>query len=120
MIHTPIVPNRHVVWIRPPMPHLQVVILHNHLHEPVQQVPALGGTEAVDALAVLADGEDGFPARDRVRADDRVLGTEVGADVFGRAAGPGEEGEVVSGGGFAEARLGVGCREGVEEFLVGW
>ena len=48
-----------------------------------------------------------------------MLGGELRANVFRRSAGAFKEGEAISGGCFAEARLGVGCSERVEKFLVG-
>lgn len=55
-----------------------------------------------------ADCEDGFPACDRVRADDRMDSGESFADVVGGAAGGGVEFEVAVFGGLVEFGLRVG------------
>ena len=57
---------------------------------------------------MVSNCEDGFPARHRVGAHARVDGTEVGADVFGRAARFGVDVEAVVFGCFVEFRLRVG------------
>lgn len=41
MIHTPIIPNRQIIHILPPLADLQVVILHDQLNKPVQRMLAL-------------------------------------------------------------------------------
>lgn len=63
----------------------------------------------MDRFHVVADGEHALPPGDGVRADDGVHGFEDLADVFGGAAGPGEDLEVVAGGGFVEGWLRVVC-----------
>ena len=96
MVHTPIIPNRHIIHALPLVPHLQIVVLHNQLNKPIQKVLALLLAQAMNALHVVADGEDGLPARDRVGADDGVHGVERLADVFGGAARRRVDGEVVA------------------------
>jgi hypothetical protein len=96
------------------------MVFHNQLHEPLQQVLALGLADLVDPLRMVADGEDALPSRDRVGADHRVHGFEVRADVERVAAFGRIELEVVLGGGFVEDGLRVGGGEGLEELLVGW
>lgn len=68
----------------------------------------------------MAHGEDGFPACNRVGADDGVDGFEHIADVFGGSSRSGEELEVVGVGGGFEARLSVGCCERFEKLLIGF
>lgn len=97
-----------VILIHPPMPHLQIVVLNDEVHELVEETPALAPGQAVDALDVRADGEDALPARDGVGAHDGVHGGEVGACVLRRAARARVDGEAVSGGRFVEFRLRVG------------
>jgi len=41
MVNTPVIPNRHVILGLPTETHLQVVILHNQTHKPVEKVAAL-------------------------------------------------------------------------------
>lgn len=85
MIRASIIPDGHVVHVLPPVAQLQVVVLADELHEPLQEVLRLGLVEAVDHLHVVADGVHALPARHRVRADDGVHGLEHLADVLGRA-----------------------------------
>lgn len=120
MIDAAIIPDRQIILILPAQAHLQIVILHDQLHEPLEEVLALRLAHLIDALGVVADGEDALPARDGIGANDRVHGFEVGADVERVAALGGVELEVVLGGGFVEEGLCVGGGEGFEEFLVGW
>lgn len=119
MVHRPVVPDRQIVHVLPAVPHLQVVVLDDELHEPAQEVRRLLVAEAVDLLHVVADGEDGLPAGDRVRADDGVDGLEELADVLRGAALGRVDAEAVAVGGLVEARLGVGGCEGVEEGTEG-
>lgn len=56
------------------MPDLQIVIVRNQRHKPVQRGAAFSLSQAVDVLHVVADGEDGFPACHGVGADHRVGG----------------------------------------------
>ena len=37
MINAPVIPNRHIVRILPAISDLQIVIVHNQPHEPLQQ-----------------------------------------------------------------------------------
>lgn len=100
------------------MPNLQIMILHNELHEPIQRMLALSLTQALDALHMVSDREDRLPPGDWVRADDGVLGDQLGADVLGRAARLAVELEAVALRGFGEAGLCVDGSEALEEFLV--
>ena len=115
MVDAPVIPDREVVYIAPPVPHLQVVIVHYEAHEPVEEMPGLVIGEPVDLGHVVADGEDALPARHRVGADDRVDGLEDLADILGRTALLGEKLEVVLLGGLVEAWLSVGGRQSVQE-----
>lgn len=95
------------------------MVINYKPHEPVKQRAALLLRQAVDALHVVADGEDALPAGDGVGADDGVRGGKVGADVLRGAAGFRVELEAVVGRGGVEEWLGVGGGEGLEEALVG-
>ena len=70
-------------------------------------------------LHVVTDCEDGFPACDRVGADDGVDGRKNFADIVRGATGGSVEFKIVVLCGFVEFGLGVGGGQGVEEFLVG-
>lgn len=119
MVHAPIVPDRDVVLRLPLQPHLQVVVLDDELHKPVEKVLALIVRQPVDPLDVVAHGEDGLPTRHGVGADDGVDGLEDLADVLGCAPRRGVHVEVVALGRLVEARLGVVPRQGVEEAAEG-
>lgn len=69
------------------MPDLQIMILDDQLHEPVQSPPALFLRQSIDLLDVVAYAENGLPARDRVRADHGMYGLKFCADVLGSSAG---------------------------------
>jgi hypothetical protein len=107
MIHAAIIPNRDIVRVLPPIPHLQVMVLRNELHKPLEQVPALVLGKIVDLLHVVPDGEDALPSGYGVCAHDRVDCFEDFADVFGRAAGAWVDREVVLVCDLVEAGLGV-------------
>ena len=74
MVNTPVIPNRYVIRILPAMSDLQIMILHDQPHEPLEQRLRFQRRHVIDVLHVLADCEDGFPACDRVCADHRVNG----------------------------------------------
>lgn len=58
VVHAPVVPDGDIVGVLPLEAHLQVVVLDNELGKPVEEVLALLLGQAVDALAVVADGVD--------------------------------------------------------------
>ena len=74
MIHAPIIPNRQIIHILPPLADLQIVILHNQLHKPVQSMLALFLGQPVDLLHVVANCEDRLPACHWVGSNHGVLG----------------------------------------------
>jgi len=119
MVHTPIIPNRHIVYVLPLIPDLQIMVLYDQLHKPVQEVLALVLGQTIDPLYVVTDGEDRLPTGDWIGADHGVNGLEGLADIFGRAARGGIELEVVALRRFVEAWLGVVCDESVEEGAEG-
>lgn len=119
MIHAPIVPDGHIIWILPPMTHLQVVIFDNQPHEPFQQGFRFQRRYSVNLLYVFADRKDGFPSRDGVGPDHGMDGFELVADVVGRTSRTGKHTEPAILGCFAEFRLRVGSGQGLEESLVG-
>jgi hypothetical protein len=104
--------------MKPLKPNLQVMILNNQRLEPLQSVFTLCISQSIDGLDVVADGENGFPACDRVGANDRVFGTQDRANVLRGAAGLGVQLKPVFFGGNFETRLRVDCCEALEEFLV--
>ena len=118
MIHRPIIPNRKVILALPPQPNLQIMVIRNQINKPLQSMLALRLRQPIDLLHVVADGEDGFPARDGIGADHRVDGLEFGADVLGRAAWRAVQLESVVFGGFFEPGLRVCGAEAIEEPLV--
>lgn len=96
MIYAAIIPDRQVVRLLPAQPYLEIMILHDQLHKPIQKAARFFFRQPVDVLDVVADGEHGLPTGDGVRADDRVHGLEDVADVLGGAAGGGVHLEVVA------------------------
>lgn len=95
------------------------MVVHNQPHKPLQQVVALLFRQAVDALRVVAHGEDALPARHRVGAHHRVHGRQLVADVLGRAPGCRVQLELVLLGALVEGWLREGGGQPFEEFLVG-
>lgn len=119
MVHAPVIPDGDVIGVLPLVAHLQVVVLDNELHEPVEEVLALLLAQAVDALAVVTDGIDGLPAGDGVGADDGVDGLEDLAHVLRSAALAAVHAEAVTLGRLVEERLRVIRSQGVEEGAQG-
>ena len=117
MVHTPVIPNRHIVDGIPLEPDLEIVVLHDKLHKPRQEVLALLIGQTVDALDVVANAEDGLPAGDRVSADEGVDGLQQLAHVLGRATLGRVDLEVVALGGVVEERLGREDGQLIEEAL---
>ena len=115
MIDGSVIPDGQVVDMLPLEADLEVVVLHNQLDKPVEEVLALLVREAVDALDVVADGEHGLPPRYWVGSNEGVNGLENLADVLGSAAGGRVDGEVVALGGVVEERLSVVSSKSVEE-----
>jgi hypothetical protein len=101
-----------IVRIPPLMPNLQIMVIDDQTHKPIQQSPALLLRQPDDTLDMMPHCEDGLPACDRVRANDGMDGAELRADVLGGAARRCVQLEAVGVGGFVEAGLGVGCGEG--------
>lgn len=58
------------------------MVLDDELHKPVEEMLRLLFRETMDALHMMADGEDGFPTGNRVCADDRVDSLEDFADIL--------------------------------------
>ncbi len=85
MPRAPIIPNRHVILI-PPKPHLRIMILRHEIEQVRQQDVTLIPRDAIDAAREAAIDIERLPARDRVRADDRVDRREGRAAVQRRAA----------------------------------
>ena len=118
MVYTPIIPNRQIILVNPPMAHLQIMVLNNQSHKPFQKRFALQRRQIIDLLHMVSDGENGFPARHRIRAHDRMYGDEVFAHIVGRATGVGVELECIGGGGFVELGLRISRGEAFKEALV--
>lgn len=118
MVHTPVIPDCEIIRVQPLVTDLQIVVIDEQSHEPCEESLTLLLSHVVNLGNVLAECEDGLPARDGVGADDGVDGFEELADVLRSTALSSEELEAVFLGGLVEARLGVGGGQGVEEFLV--
>ena len=109
MVDTAIIPDSYIVSILPAVADLKVMVVDKQADKPVEQAPRLERREAINALHMVADGENRFPTCDGVRADDRVGGLQVFADVLGGTARCGVELETNIFGSFVEFGLGVSC-----------
>ena len=108
MIHTPVIPDGEIILVLPSVSDLQVVVIDEQSHEPVEQRLTLQLSHVVDLPDVVSDGENALPAGDGVGADHGVDGLEKLADVLGCAALTAVEVEAVLVGGLVEARLHIG------------
>lgn len=107
-----------IIRVLPSEAHLQIVILDNQIHEPLQQVVALLLGDSVYFLDVRSHGEYTLPTRDWVSAYNRVLGAKLFSNVLGSAAWARVNFEVVVLSNLIEARLSVCCSKTFQEFLV--
>lgn len=64
------------------MSHLQIVVFRDEPHKVVKQVSALQLRQAIDMLYMMPNGEDAFPAGDRIGPHDRVLSGEDRSDIL--------------------------------------
>src|SRR4051812_20822128 len=90
----------------------------DQVQEPAEEFCALLVGHAVDVFDVATDGEDALPPSDRVGADDRVYGLELGSDVLDGAAWLVVQLEAGLLGNLAETGLLKGDGEGLEKALV--
>ena len=58
MVHTSVVPYSKIVLILPPMTDVEIVVLDNQLHKPIQRMLALFFGQAIDLLDVVTDSKD--------------------------------------------------------------
>ena len=120
MIDRPVIPDSQIVHVAPLVPHLQVMILHDEIGEPVEEMLRLFLGKPVDLLYVVTDGEDTLPAANGVGADDRMDRFEDVTDVLGRAAFIAVQLETIAFGSLSESRLSVcGCQT-FKELLKWW
>jgi hypothetical protein len=110
--------HTNVELIDPPMTELRIVLLDNHLQEPILQPVALVGRHVVDLRYVVAHGEKALPARHGVSAHHGVSRCQGRPDVVRRAARRGVQFEALFAGDGWEAGLGEGCCEGFKEGAV--
>ena len=115
MIHAPVVPDCQVIEVVPLVPDLQIVVLHNQRHKPVEEVLALLLGQAIDALHVAADAKHRLPSRHGVGPDERVGCFKHLAHVLGSATRGRVNVEAVALGRLGESGLGVMSRQRVEE-----
>jgi hypothetical protein len=108
-----------VIGVLPLESGLQVVVVIDQIQEPLEQVLALLLCDTVDVRDVSANGEDALPSRDGVGSHDWVDGLEVAADILRGATRLFIELEALAIGNVAEAGLLKGCRQSLEELLVG-
>lgn len=74
MIHAPIIPDRQILRVLPSVPHLEIMIISDQIHEPPKRLLAFEIAKSIDRLHMMSNGENGFPASDGVCANYRVLG----------------------------------------------
>lgn len=117
MVDGAVVPDGEVVEVLPAVADLEVVVLDDEVDEPVEEVARLVVGEALDALDVVADGEDALPARHGVRADDGVVRLEGFPYVLGGPAHAGEDLEAVVRGRLVEDGLRAVRGQALEELL---
>lgn len=118
MVDTTIVPDSHIVSILPAVADLEVMVVDKQADKPIEQAPGLERRETINALHMVTDGENRFPACYGVRADDGVGGLQVFPDVLGSTARGGVEFETTIFGSFVEFGLGVSCCQGFKEPLI--
>lgn len=105
--------------ILPPVAKLRVVLLDDHLQEPILQPAALVGRHVVDLRHVVAHGEEALPARHGVCPHHGVRCCQGRADVVGRAPRRGVQLEALFASDCGQTGLGECRREGLEEPAVG-
>jgi hypothetical protein len=98
---------------------LQIVVLCDELHEPIERFGAFFLGEAVDVLHVVADCEDELPARDGIGTNHWMYGAEACANILECSTRLRVEFKAIICCGAIEARLGVGGGQTFEESLVG-
>jgi hypothetical protein len=99
---------------------LRVVLLNDHLQEPVLQPATLVGRYVVDLRYVVAHGEEALPSRHGVRSHHWMGRCQGRANVVRRAAWRGVQFEALFARNRRETGLGKCRREGFEESAVGW
>jgi hypothetical protein len=76
----------HIVIVDPLVANLEIVILNDHLDEPVEQVLAFPLCHVVDVRNVTSHGEDALPSGDGIRADDWMYRFKRVANIVGRSS----------------------------------
>lgn len=122
VIYAPIVPDSQIIDVLPlqVQAHLQVVILDNQLHEPIEKMLRLLLAQSVDSLHVIADSENRLPARHRVGANYGMDRLKDLANILGRTTLCGPDLDTVFLGGSIKQRLRVVSRQGIEEASQSW
>ena len=120
MVYAPVVPDRQVIRIIPSKPDLQIMVFHNQLDEPIQQVVALCFRHFINTLSMMSDRIDAFPPGHRVGADDRMYSFQVRTHILRCAPLCAVELESILGCSLAENWLRIGGGKSFEELLVSW
>ena len=94
------------------------MVLNNQLNKPVEKVFALGFRKTIDALDMVPDSKDRFPATDWVCANYGMLCNQFGAHVLWRSSRLVIKLKSITFGGFSEPRLGIGSIKAFQELLV--
>ena len=117
MLDSAIIPNGDIAGGLPPHARLDVMVLSDEVFNHSLKPITLVFSDALEANAVHAAGEDCIPARDGIGADGGMDGVESEADVGGRAAGAGVC--AFSAASFGVVRVAPSDGEVLEEFLEG-
>ena len=117
-----IITRRHTEIIRvlPAEAHLQIMILHDQVYEPVGEMFALFVAQSVDFLHMGANSEDTLPSCNRIGADHWVLSTQIFADILRGTARALEDLEAAILRKLIELRLRKGCVQPFQKSLVRW
>jgi hypothetical protein len=107
-----------IVLVLPAETDLQVVVVDNQADKPLFQVVTLFLRQPINLADVVADGEDTLPAGHGVRANDRVDGRQLVADILGAAPRLGVKLKLVFLGALVEDGLRICCVEGLKELLI--
>jgi hypothetical protein len=109
-----------VVLVLPAESHLQVMVFHKQLQEPLEQFLAFSLGQAINMRDMLANWEDGLPPSDGVGANHRMSCLELFAYIFRGTTRLRVDLETSTLSSFVEERLCTGSSQGLEELLDGF
>lgn len=107
-----------VVLVLPPMAHLEVVVVDNQPHKPLEEMLTLSVRKTVDALDMVAESKYTFPAGDWVSPDNWMGGSELSPNIFRSAAWTLVKLKTVFFGASNEPGLSIGGSQSIKKLLV--